>query len=127
MRNPVRAIDVTENFRDSTFAVFAKSVAAGNVVRAIVAPGAADKSRSFFDKTVEVGQSLGLAGVAYLVLADQAKGPLAKFVSEEARMRLGRKDQRQAWRRDILRVGAGLPASAVLWMDCAVTSDASST
>jgi aspartyl-tRNA synthetase len=85
LRNPVRAVDVTEMFRDSTFAVFAKSVAAGNVVRAIVAPRAADKSRSFFDKTVEVGQSLGLAGVAYLVLADQAKGPLAKFLSDEKR------------------------------------------
>lgn len=85
LRNPIRAVDVTEIFRDSGFAVFARTVTAGNVIRAIVAPRAADRSRSFFDKTVEVGQSLGLAGVAYLVLAEQAKGPIAKFLSEEKR------------------------------------------
>jgi aspartyl-tRNA synthetase len=85
LRNPVRAVDVTEIFRDSGFAVFARAVASGSVVRAIVAPGAAERSRSFFDKTVEVGQSLGLAGVAYLVLAEQAKGPIAKFLSEDKR------------------------------------------
>jgi aspartyl-tRNA synthetase len=88
LRNPIRAVDVTEIFRESGFAVFAKAVAAGNVVRAIVAPGAADRSRSFFDKTVELGQSLGLAGVAYLVLAEQAKGPIAKFLSDEKRAEL---------------------------------------
>ena len=88
LRNPIRATDVSDVFRDSGFAVFAKAVAAGNVVRAIVAPGASDRSRSFFDKTVEVGQSLGLAGVAYLVLADQAKGPIAKFLSDEKRLEL---------------------------------------
>jgi aspartyl-tRNA synthetase len=88
LRNPIRAVDVTEIFRESGFAVFAKAVAAGNVVRAIVAPGAADRSRSFFDKTVELGQSLGLAGVAYLVLAEQAKGPIAKFLSDDKRAEL---------------------------------------
>jgi aspartyl-tRNA synthetase len=90
LRNPVCAIDVTEIFRESGFAVFAKAVAAGNVVRAIVAPGAADRSRSFFDKTVEAGQALGLAGVAYLVLADQAKGPIAKFLSDDKRTELAK-------------------------------------
>jgi aspartyl-tRNA synthetase len=88
LRNPIRATDVTDIFRDSGFAVFAKAVADGKVVRAIVAPRAADKSRSFFDKTVEAGQALGLAGVAYLVLADQAKGPIAKFLSDENRAEL---------------------------------------
>jgi aspartyl-tRNA synthetase len=88
LRNPLKAVDVSEIFRESGFGVFAKAVAAGSVVRAIVAPGAAEKSRSFFDKTVEIGQSLGLAGVAYLALAEQAKGPIAKFLSEDARARL---------------------------------------
>ena len=88
LRNPIQAVDVSEIFRDSGFAVFAKTVAAGHVVRAIVAPTVADKSRSFFDKIVELGQSLGLAGVAYLVLAEQAKGPIAKFLSDEKREEL---------------------------------------
>ncbi|HKY22852.1 MAG TPA: aspartate--tRNA ligase [Vicinamibacterales bacterium] len=90
LRNPIRAVDVTELFRDSGFTRFADSVAAGNVVRAIVAPGAAEKSRSFFDKTGEVGQSLGLAGVAYLVLAEQPKGPIAKFLSDDKRAELAK-------------------------------------
>src|SRR5687767_8884087 len=88
LRNPIRAVDVTEIFRDSGFAVFAKAVAAGNVVRAIVAPGAAEKSRSFFDKTVDAGKAVGLAGVAYLVLAEQPKGPIAKFLSDDKRAEL---------------------------------------
>ncbi len=88
LRNPIRAVDVSDVFRSSGFSVFAKAVAAGNVVRAIVAPGAADRSRSFFDKTVEAGQGLGLAGVAYLVLAEQAKGPIAKYLSEAERAEL---------------------------------------
>src|SRR5688572_3820826 len=88
LRNPIRAVDVSEIFRESGFAVFTKAVAAGNVVRAVVAPGVADKSRSIFDKVVELGQSLGLAGVAYIVLAEQAKGPLAKFLSDDKRAEL---------------------------------------
>jgi aspartyl-tRNA synthetase len=88
LRNPLKAVDVSEMFRDSPFGVFAQAVASGSAVRAIVAPGAADRSRSFFDRTIEVGQSLGLAGVAYLVLAEPAKGPLAKFLPEEVRAKL---------------------------------------
>ena len=58
LRNPIKAADVTEIFRGSEFAVFARAVEEGAVVRAIRAPGAAEQSRSFFDKTV------GLGGVA---------------------------------------------------------------
>src|SRR4029450_279788 len=60
LRNPIKAIDVTEIFRGSEFAVFAKAVEGGAVVRAIRAPGAADRSRSFFDKTVGLAETLGL-------------------------------------------------------------------
>src|SRR3954469_13668119 len=88
LRNPLKAVDVSEVFRDSGFAVFASAVAEGSVVRAIVAPGGAEKPRSFFDRTVAVGQALGLGGVAYIVLAEQAKGPVAKFLSEEGRAKL---------------------------------------
>ncbi len=58
LRNPIVAADVSELFRGSNFAVFADAVAQGGVVRAIPAPGAAGRSRSFFDRTV------ALAGVA---------------------------------------------------------------
>src|SRR5205814_7006015 len=67
LRNPIKAVDVTEIFRGSEFAVFAKAVEEGSVVRAIAAPGAGDKSRSFFDKTVGLAETLGLGGLAYIV------------------------------------------------------------
>ena len=56
LRNPLKAADVTEHFRRSEFAVFARAVEEGAVVRAIRAPGAAERSRSFFDKTVGVAE-----------------------------------------------------------------------
>ncbi len=88
LRNPIRAADVSEIFRGSSFGVFARAVDEGSVVRAIPAPGAADRPRSFFDKTVGVGESLGLGGLAYIVVADTPKGPLAKYLDEGQRQRL---------------------------------------
>jgi aspartyl-tRNA synthetase len=88
LRNPIRAADVTDLFRGSSFAVFASAIEDGAVVRAIPAPGAADKSRSFFDKTVAVGGSLGLGGLAYIVLGDTPKGPLAKYVSADVQQQI---------------------------------------
>ncbi len=85
LRNPIKAVDVTDLFEGSSFAVFAQVVAEGGVVRAIPAPGAADRSRSFFDKTVALAGQLGLGGLAYVSWSDTPKGPLAKFLSDEAR------------------------------------------
>jgi aspartyl-tRNA synthetase len=85
LRNPIQAVDVSDLFAGSPFAVFAQVVAEGGVVRALRAPGAADKARSFFDKTVGVGASLGLAGLAYIVNGETPKGPLAKYLPAEAR------------------------------------------
>jgi aspartyl-tRNA synthetase len=88
LRNPIRAADVTEIFRGSEFAVFAQAVDEGSVVRAVRAPGAADRPRSFFDRTVGLAASLGLGGLAYIVAAETPKGPLAKYVSDDRRARL---------------------------------------
>jgi aspartyl-tRNA synthetase len=88
LRNPIRAVDVTETFRGSEFAVFAKAVEEGSVVRAIRAPGAGDRSRSFFDKTVGLAETLGLGGLAYIVAAETPKGPLAKYLPEERRRKI---------------------------------------
>jgi aspartyl-tRNA synthetase len=88
LRNPIKAADVSDLFRGSSFAVFAQMVEDGGVVRAIPAPGAADRSRSFFDRTVGVGESLGLAGLAYVVNGDTPKGPLAKYLPDADRERI---------------------------------------
>jgi aspartyl-tRNA synthetase len=85
LRNPILAADVTELFRGSEFAVFARAVEEGAVVRAIPAPGAAERSRSFFDKTVGLAETLGLGGLAYIVASETPKGPLAKYLSDDKR------------------------------------------
>ncbi len=83
LRNPIVIADVTEAFRDSGFGIFAKGVASGSIVRAIPAPGAADKPRSFFDKLNEWAREQGAGGLGYIVYAAEgAKGPIAKNLDE---------------------------------------------
>jgi aspartyl-tRNA synthetase len=82
--------------------VFAKQVASGGVVRAIPAPGASARPRSFFDKLNDWARGEGAPGLGYIVLeggsrrseaspdgsgsgasAMGAKGPIAKFLTPE--------------------------------------------
>ena len=79
LRNPILISDVTEIFRGSDFGIFANAIENGAVVRAIPAPNSADKPRSWFDKLGEYAtKELGLAGLGYIVFAEEAKGPVAK-------------------------------------------------
>ena len=79
LRNPLRITDVTEHFAGSGFGLFARIAAAGGVVRAVPAPGAADKPRGFFDKLNEWARAEGAGGLGYIQFAaDGAKGPIAK-------------------------------------------------
>jgi aspartyl-tRNA synthetase len=81
LRNPLVIADVSPVFEGSEFAVFAKAVARGDVVRAIRAPGAASRPRSFFDKLNGWALEQGAKGLGYVVFAEgQAKGPIAKFM-----------------------------------------------
>ncbi|WP_032112321.1 aspartate--tRNA ligase [Candidatus Paracaedibacter symbiosus] len=81
LRNPLVISDVTDVFRDSDFSIFAKGINAGNIVRAIPAPKAADHPRSFFDKLNEWARSIGMAGLGYISFSEgTAKGPIAKFL-----------------------------------------------
>jgi aspartyl-tRNA synthetase len=79
LRNPLRITDVTEHFAGSGFGLFAKIAAAGGVVRAIPAPGAADKPRGFFDRLNDWARAEGAGGLGYIQFAaDGPKGPIAK-------------------------------------------------
>ncbi|MFM8988529.1 MAG: aspartate--tRNA ligase [Alphaproteobacteria bacterium] len=81
LRNPLVIADVGEVFAGSDFAVFAKIVAAGGVVRAIPAPRTAERPRSFFDKMNAWAQEQGAPGMGYIVFeGGAAKGPIAKFL-----------------------------------------------
>jgi aspartyl-tRNA synthetase len=79
LRNPIVIADVTEAFKESGFGIFARAVAGGAVVRAIPAPGAANRPRSFFDKLNEWAREQGMAGLGYIQFeGGEAKGPIAK-------------------------------------------------
>ena len=84
LRNPIEIVDVTEAFRDSGFGIFAKAIDKGSVVRAIPAPGAASRPRSFFDKMNDWARGEGAAGLGYIVYdGAEAKGPIAKNLDAE--------------------------------------------
>ena len=85
LRNPIEIADVTESFRGSGFGIFARAVECGATVRAVPAPGAASRPRSFFDKLNDWARSEGAAGLGYIVYAEdgEAKGPIAKNLDAE--------------------------------------------
>ena len=79
LRNPLLIGDVTEHFKGSGFGLFAGLVEKGMVVRAVPAPGTAEKSRKFFDDMNEWARSEGFAGLGYATRkAGEWGGPIAK-------------------------------------------------
>jgi aspartyl-tRNA synthetase len=103
LRNPLIIRDVTDAFAGSGFGLFAKIAAAGGVVRAIPAPGAAGHPRSFFDKLNEWAREQGGGGLGYILYESEgAKGPIARNLEPE--------------RAEAIRVACGLsPGDAVFF------------
>jgi aspartyl-tRNA synthetase len=84
LRNPIVNADATEAFRNSEFKIFREQIAKGAVARAIPAPGAGARPRSFFDKMIGFAQDTGAKGLAYVIFENGAgKGPIAKLLSED--------------------------------------------
>jgi aspartyl-tRNA synthetase len=88
LRNPIRMQDVSEHFRGSGFAIFAKLLETpGNEVRAIPAPGGG--SRKFADRMNAFAQKEGLPGMGYIFWrraedgTTEAAGPVAKALGPE--------------------------------------------
>jgi aspartyl-tRNA synthetase len=88
LRNPIVMRDVTELFRSLESGLFKDLLASGAKVTAIPAPGAAARSRSFFDQMGEAAVRAGLSGLIYIALTDEPKGPLTKFLSASDREEL---------------------------------------
>ena len=79
LRNPLLISNVGEHFSGSGFGLFAKIVEGGGVVRAVPAPGTADKSRKFFDDMNEWARGEGFAGLGYATRkGGEWGGPIAK-------------------------------------------------
>jgi aspartyl-tRNA synthetase len=76
LRIPIEISDVSEIFRGSDFAIFAKVVDGGGVVRAI--PGPKCGSRAICDRMNSWAQEQGAPGMGYMILGDgEARGPIA--------------------------------------------------
>ena len=91
LRNPLVIADVSEVFarEDVTFNAFKNVIKSGGVVRAIPATGAASQPRSFFDKLNDWARTEGAPGLGYVVFEEEGgkivgKGPIAKFIPDEA-------------------------------------------
>lgn len=84
LRNPLKITDVTNAFNGSDFGLFAKITAEGGEVRAIPAPGAGGKPRSFFDKLNGWAREEKMGGLGYITFDETgaAKGPIAKNLDE---------------------------------------------
>jgi aspartyl-tRNA synthetase len=79
LRNPLRIADVSQHFRQSGFGLFERIVGSGGVVRAIPAPGTAERSRKFFDDMNEWARAEGHAGLGYVTRkAGEFGGPIAR-------------------------------------------------
>lgn len=79
LRNPLLVHDVGPHFVGSGFGLFAGLVDKGMVVRAVPAPGTAEKSRKFFDEMNDWARAEGFAGLGYATRkAGEWGGPIAK-------------------------------------------------
>ncbi|MBL4915832.1 aspartate--tRNA ligase [Szabonella alba] len=88
LRNPIRMQEVSEHFRGSGFAIFAKLLEnEGTEIRAIPAPTGG--SRKFCDRMNAFAQQQGLPGMGYIFWRKaedgtmEAAGPLAKNIGPE--------------------------------------------
>jgi len=88
LRNPIKMQDVSEHFRGSGFAIFAKLLETeGTEVRAIPAPTGG--SRKFADRMNAFAQKEGLPGMGYIFWrkaedgSTEAAGPIAKAIGHE--------------------------------------------
>ena len=75
--------DITEVFKKTEFSVFKDVIRDGGMINAIVAKGAADKySRKGLDELTEFVKGKKASGLAYLKIADEVTGSIAKVVTE---------------------------------------------
>lgn len=82
LRIPIEISDASDIFRGSDFAIFAKVVDGGGVVRAI--PGPKCGSRAICDRMNSWAQGEGAPGLGYIIFGDgEARGPIANRLSAE--------------------------------------------
>ena len=111
LRIPFEICDVTDIFRGSDFAVFAKNIKKGAVVRAI--PGPKCGSRAIADRMNGWAQEQGAPGMGYIIYGDgDARGPVAKALGPE--------------KAEAIRIAAGAADGDAVFFACATADEAAS-
>jgi aspartyl-tRNA synthetase len=85
-------VDMTEDFRGSSFKVFSGAVANGGVVKALKARGLAGATQGQIETMTEYAKSFGAKGLAFIkVEGGEWKSPIVKFFSDTEKSALTKK------------------------------------
>ena len=85
-------VDMTEDFRGSSFKVFSGAVANGGVVKALNARGLAGATQGQIETMTEYAKSFGAKGLAFIkVEGGEWKSPIVKFFSDAEKSALTKK------------------------------------
>ena len=111
LRVPFEICDVTDIFRGSDFAIFAKNIEKGAVVRAV--PGPKCGSRAIADRMNSWAQGEGAPGIGYIIYGDgEARGPVAKALGPD--------------KAEAIRQAAGVGDGDAVFFACAPADEAAS-
>jgi aspartyl-tRNA synthetase len=111
LRIPFEICDVTDIFRGSDFAIFAKNIEKGAVVRAV--PGPKCGSRAIADRMNSWAQGEGAPGMGYIIYGEgKARGPVAKALGAE--------------KAEAIRIAAGVGDGDAVFFACAPADEAAS-
>ena len=93
LRNPLLIIDLTSEFKNTSFKPFRDAT-----VRGIKVEGIGNKTNSWFNEVVDFASSIGMPGIGYVTLMKDGtfKGPIDKFLTEEERNALIEKAEMKA-------------------------------
>ncbi len=92
MRFAMELVDLTEEFRASSFKVFSGAVAGGGVVKALNAKGMAGATQGQIETMTETAKSFGAKGLAFIkVEGGEWKSPIVKFFGEAEKAALTQK------------------------------------
>jgi aspartyl-tRNA synthetase len=88
LRNPLVIVDLTDEFKDTTFKPFRNTT-----VRGIKVDNLSDKTNSWYNDIVDYASSIGMPGIGYINVQDDMsfKGPIDKFLTDEEREALIKK------------------------------------
>jgi aspartyl-tRNA synthetase len=82
-RFAMELVDMTEDFKASTFKVFSGTIANGGVVKALNAKGMAGATQGQIETMTEYAKSFGAKGLAFIkVEGGEWKSPIVKFFSD---------------------------------------------